>query len=64
MVACPAGPLRAAVPIMFPVWPGIFPVVWPFPFAFVMPCMLAALVPLCVVGLVLPLCTFEALVLL
>jgi hypothetical protein len=64
MVACPAGPLRAAVPIMFPVWPGIFPVVWPFPFAFVMPCMLAALVPLCVVGLVLALCTFEALVLL
>lgn len=55
MVACPAGPLRAALPIMFAVWPGIF--------AFVPPCMLLALVPLCVVGLVLPLCTFEALVL-
>ena len=60
MTVCPAGALRAALPIMFPVWPGIFPAVWPFRFAFVPPRRLPAFIPACIVALVLPLCTFEA----
>ena len=60
MTVCPAGPLRAALPIMFPVWPDKFPAVWLFRFAFVPPRMLPAFAPACIVSLLLPLCTFEA----